>query len=364
MIKLGILTFHSAHNYGATLQAYGLQEFLRSLGHEVCIIDYRPAYITKDYLRDSCKYWLSRNPKMCLKRLINYVRYAGVRHARWENFNKFIENKLSLYPYLPGMDFHEFDAVFIGSDQVWSPYHTGGQYDEIFFGVGFKCKAISYAPSCSQSSLTEEQKERLTVLLGNLTSISVREHGFKRLLTPLTTQNISVVVDPSLLAGKKAYDKIAASIQRNKPYIVVYEIKPHKQVYDMACEIANQLNAEVVELTNGVRNFHREGMFEATSPEEFLGYIKNASCVITTSFHGTAFSLLFHTPFYVVRQGNDADLRMESLLDFLNLRNRLIKMSDSPVFTAVDMDNPDVALQALRETSQNFIIENLSELFS
>ena len=65
-----------------------------------------------------------------------------------------------------------------------------------------------------------------------------------------------------------------------------------------------------------------------------------------------------------MRQGNDADLRMESLLDFLNLRNRLIKMRDSPVFTAVDMDNADVALQALRETSQNFIIENLSELFS
>jgi hypothetical protein len=359
-MKLGILTFHSAHNYGATLQAYGLQEYLKSLGHEVYIIDYRPDYIVKCYPRDSHRSWLSKNPMMCLRRLWMYIRYSKIRHLRWDNFNKFINNQLSLSSYVQGMDCHEYDAVFFGSDQVWSPYHTGGQYDEIFFGYGFRCKSISYAPSCSQSDLTVEQRNRLATLLESMTSISVREQKFKDILSPLTTKSITVVVDPSLLAGRDVYDRIANPIRRKRPYVLIYEIKQHKEVYNMAQWVAGQLNADLVELTNGMLNFHRKSMDEAASPEDFLGYIKNASCVITTSFHGTAFSLLFHIPFYVVRQSNDADIRMESLLKALNLENRMVNIGDTPIFSATNMDTVDAVLQSLRETSQNFIKESLS----
>lgn len=363
-MKLGILTFHSAHNYGATLQAYGLYKYLEQQGHETYVIDYRPDYITNSYLKDGCRQWLSRNVVLCIKRLLYYIRYRKIRHKRWEGFNQFINSRFNFYPYSQNDAFSYFDAVFIGSDQVWSPYHTGGQYDPVMFGKGFKCKVISYAPSTSQAELNDEQKAKLRDLLQSVICISTREEKFKYLLMPLTGKSISVVVDPTLLAGRKVFDKMAAPVHRSKPYILVYEIKPHQEVYEKAQSLAKQLNADIVELTNGMLGYHRDTMDEAASPEMFLGYIKNAACVVTTSFHGTAFSLLFHTSFYVVQQGNDADIRMESLLGFLNLKNRFIKMSDSPVFTAVDMDNADVALQALRETSQNFIIENLSELCS
>ncbi len=358
-MKLGILTFHSAHNYGATLQAYGLQEYLMNLGHEVFIIDYRPWYITNSYQKDHYTHWLSRRPKMCAIRLYHYVRYRKIRHRRWENFQTFITNKLNLFPYNVGMDFSEFDAIFIGSDQVWSPYHTGGNYDNVFFGSGFKCKTIAYAPSCSQSALSIEQMAKLRELLKDLTCISVREYSFQDLLQPLSSKQISVVVDPSILAGKKAYDKIAAPIIRKRPYVLVYEIIHHETVFQLAQRLANDLDADVVELTNGMLNFHRSTMDEGASPEEFLGYIKNAACVITTSFHGTAFSILFGTPFYTIRQHNDGDIRMLNILSQLGLQNRMVDSTDDINFSPLNQVFLDKALSSYCEWSQTYIHDAL-----
>lgn len=359
-MKLGILTFHSAHNYGATLQAYGLYKYLEQQGHETYVIDYRPDYITNSYLKDGCRQWLSRNVILCIKRILYYIRYRKIRHKRWEGFNQFINTRFNFYPYSQNDDFSYFDAVFIGSDQVWSPYHTGGQYDPVLFGKGFKCKVISYAPSTSQAELSDEQKAKLRDLLQSVTCISTREDKFKDLLMPLTGKSISVVVDPTLLAGRNVFDKIAAPVHRSKPYILVYEIKPHKEVYEKAQGLAKQLNADIVELTNGMLGYHRDTMDEAASPEMFLGYIKNAACVVTTSFHGTAFSILFHTPFYVVRQGNDADIRMENLLNKCNLASRLIDMNSSVSFSSVDYDAITAKVKGINEDSKRFVNAVLS----
>lgn len=358
-MKVGIITFHSAHNYGAMLQAYGLQEFLKSIGHETYMIDYRPDYITKCYLKDNNRDWISKNPYLCIKRLWNYIRLRNIRHRRWDAFNQFVEQRFNLYHYISGDDFHEFDAVFIGSDQIWSANHTGGHYDNIMFGSDFKCKAISYAPSCSQLSLAEEQKKYLAEHLDGMTAISVREQDFKNILQPLTHKNISVVVDPSLLAGKEVFDKIASSINRSRPYVLIYEIAQHENVYRIAQEIAQQLDADIIELTNGMLNFHRKTMHEDASPEDFLGYIKHAACVVTTSFHGTAFSLLYRVPFYMVKQGSAADIRMEFLLKKFGLEKRIVEMNDAPIFSRPNFQVFDIKSKDAISSSKEFVINSL-----
>lgn len=360
-MKIGIITFHFARNYGATLQAYGLQEYLKTLGHDVYMIDYRPQYLLKHFQRDSVRMWLSKNPYMCIKRWWSYMRTRKIRHQRHDGFVSFVNHYQRLYPYRNDEDFHSFDAVFIGSDQVWSPLHTGGQYDDVMFGTGFKCKAISYAPSCSQACLSYDQRDYLRNHLDNLYAISVREQHFKEILQPLTGKNIHVVVDPSLLAGRHIFEKIATPIKRTKPYVLIYEIVPHQQVRRIAWEIAAQLNADVIELTNGMLGYHLKNMDEGASPEKFLGYIKEASCVVTTSFHGTAFSLLFQTSFYMVKQNSSVDDRMNNLLKMLELRERMISMDAKVNFEKIDFMPVIPRLEEYRHNSISFIEESLNE---
>lgn len=359
-MKLGILTFHSAHNYGAVLQAFGLQEYLRSRGHDALVIDYRPGYITNCYPKDGSAFWKNSNLKECISGLYNYYVHSDIRHRRWDNFEHFISSRLNLYPYRAGMDFHEFDAVFIGSDQVWSKAHTGGHYDPMFFGEGFKCKVIPYAPSCTSLSLSDEDKAFFKQHLDQMTAVSVRERQLKEVLQPLAQKEITVVVDPSLLAGRECFDTISADIKRKRPYILIYEIFGHPEVYRTAKVLAKRMDADIVELVNGMRSYHRSSMREDASPEEFLGYIKHAACVLTSSFHGTAFSLMFNTPFYTVLQGTAADNRMTSLLESINMRNRTIEMGVIPDEVSPINNRPADIDNILRKPSEDFIKRALS----
>lgn len=360
-MKLGILTFHSAHNYGATLQAFGLQEYLKSLGHEAYVVDYRPEYITYCYPRNSKAFWLSRDVCYSVKAFLTYITTAKIRHRRWDHFEEFITTRLNLYPYKLGMKFSEFDAVFIGSDQVWSKAHTGGQYDPILFGEDFKCKIIPYAPSSMRLDLTNEDKAFLSQHLDAMAVVSVREQNLQEKLQPLTKNEISLVIDPSLLAGRSCYESIATDIKTSKPYILVYEIQGHKEVLKTAKILAASIGGEVIELTNGMRGYHKSYMHEDATPEEFLGYFKNAACVLTTSFHGTAFSLLFHTPFYTVLQGSSVDNRMVHLLKKLHLEDRLIDMGDVPQLQPLNDDQLHNALDALTLASKEYIDKALQK---
>lgn len=361
-MKLGILTFHSAHNYGATLQAYGLQEYLKSLGHEAYVIDYRPEYITSCYPRDGRAYWMSKSIGYTSKALLTYLITAKIRHSRWDNFETFFTTRLNLYPFSKDMDFHEFDAVFIGSDQVWSKAHTGGKYDPILFGEGFKCKVIPYAPSSIRLDLSDEEKTFFSKHLDSMTSVSVREPKMKEILQPLTSKPISIVVDPSLLAGRECFGSIAADIKTERPFILVYEIQGHKEVYETARALADRIGGEVIELTNGMRGYHKKYMHEDASPEEFVGYFKHAACVLTTSFHGTAFSLMFLTPFYTVLQGSSVDNRMVSLLSALDMRDRTINMGETvkeivPLNENILNKNMSSLLQESKKYIRNALID-------
>lgn len=360
-MKLGILTLHSAHNYGATLQAYGLKEYLRSKGHEAYVIDYRPDYITCTYPKYGGVLWKSYNVLHCLSGLFCYYVYRNIRLRRWSNFFRFYTEQLDLAPYTPGMDFHDYDAVLIGSDQVWSKAHTGGRYDPLYFGDGFKCKVIPYAPSCMTMEPNEDEERFLSEHLDAMTAISVREQKLSISMQSLTQKTIKVVVDPSLLAGRKIFEKITKAPNSCRPYILIYEINYHPEVYRMAKVLAKSINGDIIELVNGMRHFHRSSMREAASPEEFLGYIKHAACVLTTSFHGTAFSVIFHTPFYTVLQHTAADDRMVNLLRALDLTDRIVDMNDSPVILPLDADFVDTNLQILVKESEAYIDKALHE---
>lgn len=360
-MKIGILTFHCAHNYGAVLQAYGMLEFLKSLNHEAYIIDYRPESVVKCYRRSNNRDWLSKNPKQCFLRLINYVSTLRIRHHRWDKFQNFIKNKLCLFPYHVVDDLNNFDAIIIGSDQVWSPNHTGGMYDNLYFGVGLTCRVIAYGVSNSQSRLEEKEKRFLASHLSKFSALSVREREFRDMLQPFSKIDIQVVADPTILAGHSVFDKIAKVSIRKRPYVVTYEIRSHQEVYNIAKKIADHMNADLIELTNCIQDSHRPTMVEDASPEEFVGYIKEAAFVVTTSFHGTVFSLLYKKAFFAIRQNTVADIRIGSLLCALNMEDRFIDKGELGFMNKLRRVEVNKELwDHLVSSSYSFILEALS----
>lgn len=358
MAKIGIVTFHCSNNYGAVLQSYGLQEYIKKMGHEVYIINYTPEYKLKLYAKSSIRYWLSRNPYKCIKRLITEIRIRKIRIDRWNAFECFRKKYLNLYPYNENSDYKDFDVILLGSDQIWNTDLSGGFFDGIYWGEGIKCKVISYAASSRKQNYSEEEKNIIKSYLHELTAVSVREETFKDYLQSFCCQDISVVLDPSLLAGCEIYKRISKKPKQNN-YLLVYEISRNMTTQEIAREISRENNLQIVELLNSPIS-PDSTLDQTASPEEFIGYIANASFVITTSFHGLAFSFMFQRDFYAIKQHTDADDRLNSFLKQVGLEERFITSVDEIKKEKIDYSIPLTRYNQKQRISHDFLKKSLT----
>lgn len=330
-MKIGILTFHCAHNYGAVLQTYALQEILRMMGHEVFVIDYRPKYIVDVYKIFNIRRFISKNPITSLKKTLNEILKLRNRIFRYYKFNRFIKSYINLSRERTVSNI--YDAYIIGSDQVWNPHITGGAFDKIFFAeFNFSKegkKILSYAASMEKVNLTENERNFLTNTLPNFNSLGVRESSLKELLQPLTSTNIEVVLDPTLLLSAHYWNNLVYyKPKTNKSYVLVYHTRFDKFTISVAKRIAQKINAEIIEVFATIEYRCETFLIPDASPEEFIGLIKYANCVVTTSFHGTAFSLIFGKSFYYIQLNDNNDNRAISLLNQINASDRVINKNN------------------------------------
>lgn len=322
MAKIGIITFHCANNYGAVLQTYGMQEYLRRQGHETYVIDYRPKYIVEMYAKFSIWHWISRNPWKCIKRLFIESKIKLIRIKRWNAFENFRTTCFNLYPYHKKNDFSEFDFIILGSDQIWNSEMVGGKMDGVYWGEGLKCNVFAYAVSSRKFDYTSMELSYIKERLSKLSSIGVREESLKKYIQPLCSMEINVVLDPSLLAGPEIYKKIAQKPKETN-YLLIYEIGRHEKTRKIAYFIADKLKLKIVELVNNPIQ-SEPYLNQVASPAEFVGYIINASFVVTTSFHGTVFSFMFRRNFFAIRQNTSADDRIESFVNIMDVKSQFI----------------------------------------
>lgn len=357
-MKIGILTFHCAHNYGAVLQAYALQTYLLSHGHDVYVIDYRPRYLTDVYKVFNYRRWVSKNPLKFAYRTLREIRFLPTRCKRHDVFDRFINTRLRLYPYRQPDDLRGFDLVLLGSDQIWNLRITGHKFDDLYWGTSIPVPVASYAASSRGLQPDGEKANYIKDALARLVAISVRENTLQHLLTPLTDKPIAHVVDPTLLIDASLLTPITSHVVvPNFPYVLIYQVETFAPIYKTAREIAKQLGACVIEIAAyaNVKSSGGCSLIRTASPETFLAYIKYARCIITTSFHGTALSILFGRPFYTIRRGDNLDERATSLLQALNLEDRHLTAGDIPTFSEPDFTNATKRLLALRKDSTQYI---------
>lgn len=361
-MKIGILTFHCAHNYGAVLQCYATQEFLRSKGYDVEIINYRPDYLLEPYrlLKKRIRY---RGFIRFIKDIIQELIIFPTRYQHWKGFRRFITQRLLLSQPIDDNSLisADYDAYLVGSDQIWNPNITQG-FDKAYFcdfsfEKGTK-KYIAYAASMEAKSLDLEKEWFYRRQLKRFDAISVREENLMKMLSPLVDTPIIHVLDPTLMVPRSMWNKLTSKPFADDKYVVVYQVFPNDNTMRIAKHIADQISAKVVNVVANMANisFYTRHSHQNATPEDFITILRNAACVVTTSFHGTAFSLIFNRPFYTLKLNIGWDERSTSLLNQLNLQDRMIDITSNPKFTEIDYSKVDPLLDKLRKESQDFLL--------
>ena len=203
----------------------------------------------------------------------------------------------------------------------------------------------------------DEAKSFYLKSLENFDSLSVRESSMKILLQPLIGKKIEEVLDPTLLADSCIWKNIIKKPYIKYKYVLVYQVRSDKNTLRIARQIANEIGAVVIEVMANffIKDCFHKNKIQCASPEEFIGFIKNASFIVTTSFHGTAFSIIFNKPFYCVTLNDGEDSRSASLLKSIGLENRMIQKDSSPKFSDVDFNYANESLSLQKKESLYFL---------
>ena len=361
-MNIGIITYHRAHNYGAVLQCYALSTTLRLLGHDVEVIDYYPDYFKEQYNAFSFK----KIKQGSLKSKISYLKLLFftyfTKSKRGKVFNNFIEKlPLTKIQYSEkNYCFKKYDAIFFGSDQVWNPLLTFGE-DNVFSGNFDKQggRFISYAASTNPKILNDDYKNYFKGIADRFDAISAREQSLSDYINSLAPGSSKVVLDPVLLLNEVEWSKVAVK-PREENYLLIYTVPQSDKIWTLAEMIAKAKGLKIIEVRPNVRFNIKNNILQTVSPEEFLGYIKYATYIVTTSFHGTAFSLKFKKQFVTLSLGTHVDDRAKNLLSSLGLTERMMPQNNLYIpEDQIDYTIVDGKLSTLITDSINFIKKSL-----
>jgi hypothetical protein len=366
-MKIAILTFHRALNYGAVLQLHALSVVLKAKGCEVTVIDYRNKLIEKKY--QSFPFYIlfeRKNIFQSIKIFTRKILSISIQNKKREKFNQFISQTLQVDSRIAnsGKEIRDdFDVYLVGSDQVWNNFITGG-FDEAYF-LKFPIKKdvvkASYAASLERSNhqFIKKNKEVFLSGLNNLDMISVRENQIEKLIKSISDKQVTTVLDPTLLLSSKDYLNLIKE-PKERGYVLVYHLSTNKDLLISADKIAKENKLNIIEIYAGINPYISGDRYKQDlSPSEFLGYFKFADFVITSSFHGTCFSIIFKKQFYVI--SNHSSDRQEYLLESLNIFDRMISSHTMvDINKTVDFLKVSKELDELKKQSINFIDQVLT----
>ena len=326
-MKAAVITRHGISNYGSLLQAMATQQVIEDLGHTCEIID----YIRNDesYMQHE-KTLLKRKPEWNdnpVKRMM----YLAVRQPAGIAAGKYFEKKKKKYLHLSkryttweqlDRDRPKADVYITGSDQVWGPVENGS-YDSSYC-LSFteeSDRRIAYAASFGHTDMTPELENYYKKWLSRYESIAVREDSAVEILRNMGIQAVQVL-DPTLLLDASYWSRYTQPIREGK-YLLIYQLHNDRRLDEYAEKAAASTKLPLIRISASLHQISRKGKF-VWLPEtgQFLSYIKNAECLITDSFHGTAFAINFHTPFVEVLPDNNTGTRNMSILKMTGLTDR------------------------------------------
>ncbi len=356
-MKVGILTFHDANNYGAVLQAYGLQETIAGFDIDTEIINYVQPYVIDRYKPVRVdKTNVAAFFKSILSTALHYKNFT-IKRKKFALFRReFL--KISDTKYLKSDSIDGYEVYIAGSDQIWNFKITN--YDEVFFLKFADGKAIkiSYAASIGHNNLNEKDRMFLREHIDYFDYISVREASAVPLLKEMTQKELVNVLDPSLLLPRNEWNKINSNSFNNKNYIFVYSVSASNKIVEVINKVSKFYDIDIYVLTDKLRvDVKNHIRCRDIGPVEFIDLISNAKLVITDSFHGTAFSIIFEKNFISV-PNEVGSSRVKDLLKLLNLESRVINDPEEIGYQYIfdiNYELPGKILESERNKSINFL---------
>lgn len=375
---VGILTFVKVGNYGAELQAFALSKVLQLKGIGAETIDCSIKDINIEGYENR---FVKQSTLSIIKSLIIsalnfatsmlYYKRKRSRKKAFEQFYSdymsFSDNKIRSFNDLYSSSFH-YDVVIVGSDQVWNYSYPFKPDPFLLTFVDENTRKISYAASIGKSYLPENLAEVYRTSLSRFFAVSVREKSAVDILKKIGIDSIQVL-DPTLLLDKDNWKKLLQIDDRvpTPRYILVYELLKSDILIPIAQNIAKKYSYKIVYLASQIFPYHYgkniEYVYDA-GPRKFVELFMNASFVLTTSFHGTAFAVNFNIPFYsIINKNRGGNARIIDLLHDLCLSNRVIEESQDTSlvdFTEhVTFDMSMSLLNKMRDHSLKFLDNSL-----
>lgn len=353
-MNIKIITMNASYNYGAMLQAYALQETLKTLSYYPEFIDQRGMFNTKE--------------KKDLKNFINFIFGIIYKKQMIEGRTKF-DNFINQYQTISTEKYGSYEEIQInppkadvflsGSDQVWNPV-TIKPINFLEF-VKDGTKKISYAASLGVNKIPEHNKDRLKLLINEFNYISVREEQGKNVIKELTDKKIEVHLDPVFLLNKDEWSTIDSKVTEiDYPFVLCYILFRPTWLNDYLKDLYKKTKIRIVVIDNSpFRNIYNHKMVRNAGPREFLWLMKNAEIVITSSFHGTAFSSLFNKPFYSIVNPN-APARITNLLDKLKLKNRILETGNQFNFNDINFTETNKVISAEKQRSLAYLQKSIN----
>jgi len=349
-MKIGILTFHRALNYGAVLQCYALQTVLQSMGHEVFVIDYRQPYTERIRKPFSFPLFLSKFKR--LRSVARYLKNATVRYRKRKQYDEFIRKFLNLTVVCyNNTEIPCFPIYIIGSDQLWNDKILGDEFDHVFLGNFIKpadSRIYGYAISSSTNALERLLKNNQEVI-SRFSALSFREKQLKEMAEKFSETNLYQCIDPTLLTEKETWLPLINKKWDSKNYVLVYQIRGDRfvknKIRKSASNYAVKNKLDVIDIDNDMPDY---------SVNDFLSLLYYAKYIVTSSFHGVAFSLLFEKNFTSYVLNETSDVRYVDLLSNLNLSSRLVPVGESLCEEDIDYGGFSFVLNEYKSKSVEF----------
>lgn len=379
-MRIGILTLPQETNYGGILQAFALQRILRKMGHDAITIDRHNlrgypslgVHLVSYLSRLFNHYVMRKNVTTLWRPYINDEEFAIIS----QNTQRFINANMEmtdsvLSGHLSGIDNkYKFDAYVVGSDQVWLEYYCPESF--LDFVRRDNVKRVVYAASCGRKSffMYDDKVESCRKLAKDFSGISVREASLK----PFCKDRLGIeavhVLDPTMLLEPKEYLAVLDLSRREKNSIVFNYILDNNDYKKKVAEIVSDHFSLPVKNGNVSEYFDRTRGTDINnciypSVEDWLYNLSRSSFVVTDSFHGTVFAILFNKPFITIANKERGYERFASLLSMFGLESRLItegeERIDSLITANIDYSNVNGIISQRRYESLGFLKNSLEK---
>lgn len=340
-MRIGILTMHRVMNFGSILQAYALQRALDNQGFENEIIDY--SFPPKENL-------LVRFNFIIRKFFYDIRTLEFFNKSKKEYFKEFTNKYLHLSSHEYNrktivMTKYNYDLFITGSDQVWNPRWTK---DDTNFLLGFvdeETIKVSFASSFACEIIPKSLEKEYSRLLSRYKSISIREQKGAEIVYNLIAKKAEIVCDPTLLLDCQDYhnlsvdSKVCIEGKYILVYILSYMYNPFPEINNIITYVKSTLNLPIVYIGGKYTRIDKScKYYENIGPTEFLWLVEHAEFVITTSFHGVAFSTIFNRPLLAVTKGDKSgDDRIPSLLNQVENKNAFVAYNDKIKYTKQEL---------------------------